>query len=78
VFDHTSILKFIEWRWQLRPLTRRDASSDIGNLATALNFAAPDAAVPALPDVETPLVTPCLPGLPTADLPLEAIQFGIP
>jgi len=21
VFDHTSILKLIEWRWDLRPLT---------------------------------------------------------
>jgi phospholipase C len=78
VFDHTSILKLIEWRWHLRPLTGRDASPDVGNLATALNFAAVDATVPELPDVEAPLITPCLPGLPTADLPLEAIQFPIP
>jgi phospholipase C len=78
VFDHTSILKLIEWRWHLRPLTGRDASPDVGNLATALNFAAADATVPELPDVEAPLITPCLPGLPTADLPLEAIQFPIP
>ena len=37
-YDHTSVLKLIEWRWGLQPLTRRDAShapTDPGNLATA-------------------------------------------
>jgi len=33
VFDHTSVLKLIEWRWGLAPLTPRDASKDINNLA---------------------------------------------
>ena len=37
-FDHTSVLKLIEWRWGLSPLTARDASDDVGNLACALNF----------------------------------------
>lgn len=49
VFDHTSVLKFIEWRWGLQPLTARDASSDIGNLATAMNFASPNMDVPGVP-----------------------------
>ena len=40
VYDHTSILKMIEWRWGLQSLTARDASSDIANLAYALDFAA--------------------------------------
>src|SRR5262245_8974791 len=35
LFDHTSVLKFIEWRWQLSPLTPRDESGDITNLARA-------------------------------------------
>jgi phospholipase C len=55
LFDNTSILKLIEWRWNLKPLTARDASDDVGNLAFALDFAHPDATVPALP---TPDVTP--------------------
>jgi phospholipase C len=38
VFDHTSVLKLIEWRWGLAPLTARDASDDVNNLALALNF----------------------------------------
>src|SRR3984893_9624443 len=38
LFDHTSVLKFIEWRWQLSPLTPRDASQDIKNLAHSLSF----------------------------------------
>jgi len=78
VFDHTSVLKLIEWRWHLRPLTLRDASSDVGNLARALDFTAPDTTVPDLPDPDVPLIIPCLPGLPTNDLPLEAVQLIAP
>jgi phospholipase C len=60
-FDHTSVLKLIEWRWGLAPLTPRDASSDVLNLAYALNFNQPDATVPSLPDPQAPLVgAPCL------------------
>jgi phospholipase C len=64
VFDHTSVLKLIEWRWGLKPLTPRDASSDISNLADALNFANPDATVPSLPLPSTPLIAaPCFQNL---------------
>jgi phospholipase C len=38
VFDHTSILTLIEWRWGLDPLTARDASEDINNLTLALDL----------------------------------------
>lgn len=61
VFDHTSVLKLIEWRWGLAPLTPRDASNDIQNLAYTLNLNQPDAAVPSLPVPTTPLLAaPCL------------------
>ena len=40
IFDHTSILSLIEWRWSLAPLTVRDASAN--NLALALDFGKPD------------------------------------
>ena len=64
VFDHTSVLKLIEWRWGLGTLTPRDASSDISNLANALNFSQPDATVPTLPVPSTPLIAaPCLQNL---------------
>lgn len=56
VFDHTSVLKLIEWRWGLAPLTPRDASSDINNLAYALNFTSPQTAVPNLAKPSAPLV----------------------
>jgi phospholipase C len=49
LYDHTSVLKFIEWRWGLQPLSQRDASTaptDPGNLATVLNFANPNSKVP--------------------------------
>jgi phospholipase C len=38
--DHTSILKLIEWRWGLAPLTVRDAAAN--NLADTLQFEAPN------------------------------------
>jgi phospholipase C len=59
VFDHTSVLKLIEWRWNLRPLTSRDASTEIGNLANALDFASPRHKVPALPVAAPVPKSPC-------------------
>jgi phospholipase C len=49
VFDHTSVLRLIEWRWGLDPLTVRDATAN--NLADVLDFTrrtprAPQYAVP--------------------------------
>lgn len=93
VFDHTSVLKLIEWRWGLAPLTPRDASSDISNLANALNFASPDATVPSLPAPQAPLIAaPCLQNLlggllssgssaPTSEwqqLSQQAVSLGFP
>jgi phospholipase C len=80
VFDHTSVLKLIEWRWGLPPLTPRDASSDVNNLAYALNFDSPQTAVPNLPRPQTPFfVVPCfqdlLGGLISSDV---ARQGAIP
>ena len=64
VFDHTSVLKLIEWRWSLQPLTPRDASSDVNNLAYALDFNHPQTAVPTLPKPHTPfIVVPCFANL---------------
>ncbi len=40
VYDHTSILKLIEWRWGLKSLTPRDHYAR--NLALALDFAGKD------------------------------------
>ncbi len=39
VMDHTSVLRFIEWRWNLDPLTVRDAGA--ANLARLLDFTNP-------------------------------------
>ncbi|PYR61516.1 MAG: phospholipase [Acidobacteria bacterium] len=59
VFDHTSILKLIEWRWKLAPLTPRDASDDIQNLAYALQFDQPNAEILDLPQPLPPEPQPC-------------------
>ena len=60
VFDHTSVLKLIEWRFGLAPLTTRDASGQIGNLAEVLDFSAPAPIAPALPNPGTVIAPPCL------------------
>jgi phospholipase C len=39
LYDHTSVLKMIEWRWDLPPLTIRDSTAN--NLAEVLNFMRP-------------------------------------
>jgi phospholipase C len=36
IYDHTSILKMIEWRWNLQPLSVRDANAN--NIANVLDF----------------------------------------
>jgi phospholipase C len=67
-YDHTSVLKLIEWRWGLAPLSRRDASNapfDPGNLAHALNFRFPDARVPKLPVLAPFVPTACAPAAAT-------------
>lgn len=42
-YDHTSVLKMIEWRWDLAPLTPRDAAAR--NLAEVLDFSRPASTV---------------------------------
>ncbi|HEX4639055.1 MAG TPA: alkaline phosphatase family protein [Chthoniobacterales bacterium] len=43
-YDHTSVLKMIEWRFGLPSLTVRDSTAN--NLAEVLNFAAPNVTAP--------------------------------
>jgi phospholipase C len=59
LYDHTSVLKLIEWRWNLVPLTARDASDEVANLALALNFQSQDASIPTLPVIAEPALDPC-------------------
>ncbi|HUL02329.1 MAG TPA: alkaline phosphatase family protein [Gemmatimonadales bacterium] len=46
VYDHASILKLIEWRWNLQPLTVRD--STVNNLGEELDFAHPRTSAPVI------------------------------
>jgi phospholipase C len=62
LFDHTSVLKLIEWRWGLPNLTARDApDSNITNLARALDFRHHDPRVPNLPVLPDPIIEACPP-----------------
>ncbi|MEY2568329.1 MAG: phospholipase [Actinomycetota bacterium] len=51
-YDHTSILKFIEYRFRLAPLTLRDASAP--NAGEVLDVSAPDKAPPNLEPGDVP------------------------
>ncbi|HET7310991.1 MAG TPA: alkaline phosphatase family protein [Mycobacteriales bacterium] len=51
-FDHTSMLKFVEWQFGLPSLTHRDANA--ANIADVLDFANPNFAIPDLPVVADP------------------------
>jgi phospholipase C len=62
-YDHTSILKMIEWRFGLPPLTVRDQTAN--NLAEVLNFAAPNVAAPTFNVSAGPFGTPCSPAVPS-------------
>jgi phospholipase C len=59
LYDHTSVLKLIEWRFGLAPLGMRDASDDVANLAMALDLKADYVAPPVIPAVTAPHRTAC-------------------
>jgi phospholipase C len=83
-FDHTSVLKMIKWRWDLEPLSTRDAGAN--SLATVLNFSgsnlhAPTFQVPTGPytGVCSSAVTGYLPGSEEAEwsaIQALAQQYG--
>jgi phospholipase C len=58
-FDHTSVLRMIEWRWGLEPLTVRDQTAN--NLAEALDFTRTRTHVPLFAVPAGPFGTPCPP-----------------
>jgi phospholipase C len=57
VYDHTSVLKAIEWRWNLAPLTPRDTNAR--NLAEVLDFVNPPNLAAPQWNVPTVVGAPC-------------------
>ena len=51
-YDHTSILKMVEWRFGLPSLTPRDAAAN--NIAEVLDFTAPNLHAPLMPMIPDP------------------------
>jgi phospholipase C len=60
VYDHTSILRLIEWRFGLAPLSVRDAQA--ANMAAALDLSRPVLAAPKIPIPPAPPVPGCATG----------------
>jgi phospholipase C len=80
-YDHTSVLRFVEWNWKLHAVSPRDASipfsgasrKHLTNLRYALDFAHPRTKVPDLKEAAPFLTTGCpIPGLPDGGIPLGA------
>ena len=66
LYDHTSILRMIEWRWRLAPLTVRDRTAN--NLAAELDFTrTTPQTVPHFDVPAGPFGSPCAVGSPAAD-----------
>jgi phospholipase C len=57
LFDHASVLRFIEWRWGLEPLTVRDETAV--NLAEALDFSRRNVFAPLYAVPPGPFGIPC-------------------
>jgi phospholipase C len=57
VYDHTSVLRLIEWRWGLSPLTVRDEQAN--NFADELDFSNPILDAPSYNVPPGPFGTPC-------------------
>lgn len=79
MYDHTSVLKMIEWRWSLRPLTTRDAAAN--NLAEVLDFDAPNLSAPRFTMPAIPLPQVC--AVTSLDEPIDQFKafasgFGFP
>ena len=64
-YDHTSILKMIEWRFGLSPLTVRDQTA--GNLADVLDFSTPNLAAPVFSVPTGPFNPACPPASANAN-----------
>jgi phospholipase C len=59
LYDNTSVLKLIEWRWRLSPLTARDASPVLGNPVTNFDFSSPVTSFPTVPEALAVPSWPC-------------------
>jgi len=70
-YDHTSVLKAIEWRWGLPPLTPRDAAAN--NLAEVLDFGSPaNLSAPAITVPPFVAAPPC----PVVETGVEAAEWS--
>lgn len=77
VRDHTSVLRFLERKWNLGALTLRDAAAD--DLTECLDLDAPRLMTPptlAPPALDAAMPPACTPGMPGEIPPPEAILMG--
>ena len=72
-YDHTSILKLIEWRFGLPTLTVRDRTAN--NLAEVLNFALPNVTAPAFTVPTGPFGSPCPPAVPSPGVSKRSLSL---
>ncbi len=71
-FDHTSVLRFIEWRWDLEPLTSRDQTAH--NLAEEMDFNGPVRPAPSFPPPSGSFAPACTSSITSAIASLTPTQ----
>ena len=81
LYNYTSVLKMIEWRWSLRPLTVRDSSAN--NLAEVLDFSRASNTAPQFNVPDGSFGAPCSlsTGVEAPEFPLQfaaALGFPVP
>jgi phospholipase C len=74
VYDHTSVLRMIEWRWNLRPLTIRDETAR--NLAEVLDFSHQNLSAPSFTVPPGPTLPLCPPSAGAAGQDEALRQFA--
>ncbi|MBA3945447.1 MAG: alkaline phosphatase family protein [Herpetosiphonaceae bacterium] len=72
VYDHTSVLKLIEWRWNLPALTIRDQTAN--NPAVEFNFRTPDLSAPQFNVPPGPFGGPCSTNGPVTEEQWSALK----
>jgi phospholipase C len=82
VFDHTSMLRFLEARFGVEaPNLSAWRRNTVGDLTSAFNFASPDFSIPTLPPTSLagPLTRPeCLTAITTEPGPTSTVTYPLP
>ena len=78
LFDHTSLLRFLETRFGAEvPNLSAWRRATVGDMTSAFNFTKPDTSIPPLPPTVAATSSPSSPNAPTTSPDLQASPFPV-